>query len=94
MAKAIQVRVDDQLKKQADLILEDIGLDMPTAIRLFLKKLVLLKSIPFELKSERTENGFTVEFEEAVLKASTEKEQIGPFKAAKEAIKALKKLKR
>ncbi|MFA5842888.1 MAG: type II toxin-antitoxin system RelB/DinJ family antitoxin [Candidatus Gracilibacteria bacterium] len=92
MAKAVQIRIDDQLKKDADFILEDIGLDMPTAIRLFLKKLVLLKSIPFELKSEKTINGFTPDFEEEILKASSQKDQIGPFKTAKEAIKALKRL--
>ncbi|MCC7197402.1 type II toxin-antitoxin system RelB/DinJ family antitoxin [Candidatus Peregrinibacteria bacterium] len=91
MTKAIQIRVDQKLKEDVDLIFEDLGLDTPTAIRLFLKKVVASKSIPFELKSTRTDNGFTEEFEEEVLKASTEKDQIGPFKSANDAITELHK---
>ena len=91
MTKAIQIRVEEKLKKEADQIFEDLGMDTPTGIRLFLKKVVVTKSIPFELKSNRTENGFTSEFEEEVLKAAKEKDQIGPFKSAKEAIDELHK---
>lgn len=90
MTKAIQIRVEEKLKHDADLIFEDLGLDTPTAIRLFLKKVVVSKSIPFDLKVAHTENGFTPEFEEEVLKASKE-ENIGPFPSAKEAIAALHK---
>ena len=94
MNQAIQVRVDAKLKKQADQVLDDIGLDIPTAIRLFLRKVVVSKSIPFELKSSKfTENGFTEEFENEVLKASKESGQVGPFDTADVAIKELKKKK-
>lgn len=91
MTQAIQIRVDQKLKKEADLIFEDLGLDTPTAIRLFLKKVVVSRSIPFELKSMRTANDFTSEFEDEVLKAASEKDQIGPFNSAKEAITELHK---
>lgn len=91
MTKAIQIRVDQKLKQEAELIFEDMGMDMPSAIRLFLRKVVVSKSIPFELKSTRTDNGFTEEFEEQVLKASADKDQTGPFKSAKEAIAELHK---
>lgn len=91
MTQAIQIRVDQKLKKQADLIFEDLGLDTPTAIRLFLKKVVTSKSIPFELKSTRTDNGFTPEFEEEILRVSSDEKSIGPFKSAKEAIAELHK---
>ena len=91
MTKAIQIRVDTKLKKDAEVIFDDLGLDTPTAIRLFLKKVVVSKSIPFELKSTRTDNGFTEEFETEILKASVEKDQIGPFKSAKSAIVQLHK---
>lgn len=91
MTKAIQVRVEQGLKEAADLIFKDLGLDAPTAIRLFLTKVVVSKSIPFDLKSTRTDNGFTEDFENEVLKAASEKDEIGPFKSAKEAIDALHK---
>lgn len=91
MTQAIQVRIDSTLKKQADKVLDEIGLDLPTAIRLFLKKVVVTRAIPFELKSDLTVNGFTEEFENEVLEAAKEKDFIGPFDNMKDAIKALKK---
>ncbi len=92
MTQAIQVRIDTTLKKQADKVLDDIGLDLPTAIRIFLKKVVVSKSIPFELTSSKlTVNGFTEEFENEVLEAEKEKDYIGPFDNAEDAIRALRK---
>ena len=46
----IAVRVDDELKKEATLVFNELGLDMSTAVKLFLKQSVLTRSIPFELK--------------------------------------------
>ncbi len=46
----IQVRVDEKLKKEATDVLEQIGLDMPNAIRMFLKRIVMEKGLPFEAK--------------------------------------------
>ena len=46
----IQVRVDDKLKKEAMDILDGIGMDMPTAIRMFLKKIVIERGLPFDTK--------------------------------------------
>lgn len=45
----IAVRVDDQLKKEATALFNELGLDMSTAVKLFLKQSVLTKSIPFKL---------------------------------------------
>ncbi len=49
--KTLQVRVPDELRSNADQVLEDIGLDMPTAIRLYLNKIVQTRSIPFSLEA-------------------------------------------
>ena len=46
----IAVRVDDDLKKEATAIFNELGLDMTTAVKLFLKQSVLTRSIPFEVK--------------------------------------------
>jgi addiction module antitoxin, relB/dinJ family len=46
----IAVRVDDELKKEATVIFNELGLDMSTAVKLFLKQSVLTKSIPFDVK--------------------------------------------
>lgn len=45
----IAVRVDDDLKKEATALFNELGLDMSTAIKLFLKQSVLTKSIPFKI---------------------------------------------
>ncbi len=48
-ATNIQVRIDPALKAEAEQLFSDIGLDMPTAIRLFLKQSVINNGIPFTL---------------------------------------------
>lgn len=47
MAKTIQVRVDDKLKDNADVLFESLGLDTSTAIRMFLVASMEAGGIPF-----------------------------------------------
>ena len=46
----ISVRVDPALKKQADALFDDLGLNMSTAINMFLKSAVSHNGIPFEVR--------------------------------------------
>ena len=46
----LQVRIDDDLKLQATEILDAIGLDLSTAVRMFLKKVILERGLPFDSK--------------------------------------------
>lgn len=46
----LQVRVDDDLKNQASAIYNELGIDLSTAIRMFLKRTVLERGIPFDTK--------------------------------------------
>ena len=46
----LQIRVDDDLKNQAIQVFDDLGLDISTAVRMFLKKSVQEKGLPFETK--------------------------------------------
>ena len=48
----LQIRVEDNLKEQAMALFERLGLDLPTAIRIFLKKSVAENGVPFELKEK------------------------------------------
>lgn len=61
----INIRTDEKLKKEANKILQEMGLDMSSGIKLFLTQVVLTKTIPFPVK---TANGFTIEEEERILK--------------------------
>ncbi len=45
----IQFRVEEKIKKDATKIYEDIGLDLNTAIKLFLKKSIKMKTLPFAI---------------------------------------------
>lgn len=45
------IRIDDDLKKECDLIFADLGLNMSTAMTMFLKQVVKSRGIPFELKA-------------------------------------------
>lgn len=46
----LQVRMDEELKDEASELFEKMGLDIPTAIRIFFKRAVAEKAIPFELR--------------------------------------------
>ena len=47
MSANIQVRVDSALKAEAEQLFTDMGLDLPTAVRLFLKQSVIHNGLPF-----------------------------------------------
>lgn len=49
--KTLQIRIPDQLRADADSVLADIGLDLPTAVRLYLTRVVQTRSIPFPLEA-------------------------------------------
>jgi DNA-damage-inducible protein J len=47
----VQVRVDEKLKDEVSEIYENFGIDLPTAIRIFFKKTVSVKGLPFDLRN-------------------------------------------
>ena len=52
MAKSenIFVRVEPQVKEQAEAVLDQLGIPMSNAVGMFLHQVVLQKGIPFEIK--------------------------------------------
>lgn len=45
------LRIDDDLKSDCDRVFEDLGLNMTSAITLFLKQVVRTRGIPFAISS-------------------------------------------
>ena len=43
----ISIRMEDSLRKEADAILDELGLNMSSAVNIFLKQLVRLGGLPF-----------------------------------------------
>ena len=60
----IQNRIDSKTKKAARETLDELGIDMSSAVKLFLTNVVHRKGIPLDLL---TENGFTLAQERALL---------------------------
>ena len=70
--ETIQIRVDAKTKREARKILHELGLDMSGGVKLFLKNVINRKGIPLDLK---TENGFTLAQEQALIAETEEAKQ-------------------
>lgn len=73
----VQVRVDDELKNQATAVYEALGIDLSTAVRMFLKRSVIVNGVPFNMtlpksdyKAERAARAMQ-ELSDAALKNGT-----------------------
>jgi len=53
----IQIRIDSKTKNEAKKILEGLGMDMSSAVKIFFRQIINTKSFPCEL---RDSNGFTL----------------------------------
>jgi len=71
----IFARVEPEIKKQAEIILDQLGIPMSNAISIFLRQIVLQKGIPFEMKlpqskpvayASLTEEQFNAEIEKGL----------------------------
>lgn len=58
----IQIRIDDELKEEAVKLFNELGLDLSTAIRLFLKKSIDDKKMPFKLKGKGRDDSKDVKY--------------------------------
>ena len=56
MSKSIAIRIDDELKQQAEATLDEIGLNMTTYVISSLKALVREQAVPFELTTRQRRN--------------------------------------
>ncbi|MBU1017930.1 type II toxin-antitoxin system RelB/DinJ family antitoxin [Patescibacteria group bacterium] len=80
------IRIDEKLKKNAHQLAKTIGFSFSDLINVLLKKAVRDGGVDLRL----TENGFTPEFEESILKTH-KKGEYEEFESADEMIKHAKK---
>ncbi len=52
MSSTITVRVDDSIKKKASSVFKEVGMDMSTAINVFLKQVIRSNGIPFPVSAD------------------------------------------
>jgi len=83
----IQLRVDKKTKLNAQNTLEELGLDFSSAIKLFLRHVIITESIPFDIK---TKNGFTLSQEKEMIKQTKQALKKGKkFSSTKDLLKSL-----
>ena len=88
----VQVRVDTSVKSTVENILANMGLDMSTAIRMYLKKIEQTNSIPFAISnSQYDEDGFTAQEKREILNSwkESKQEKNKEFSSMDEAIASL-----
>ncbi|MBI3619195.1 type II toxin-antitoxin system RelB/DinJ family antitoxin [Candidatus Peregrinibacteria bacterium] len=92
--KSIQVRLDHNLKKRVEKVLADIGVDMPTAVRIFFVKVAATGGIPFMLESPQQDEYTPEQIKKLDRLAAKAKRGIGlsgPFTNVDEMIEDLRK---
>jgi len=77
------IRVNSTTKRKAQQLFNELGLDMSTAINIFLKKSVREERIPFELSKSEKPNLAT---RKAITRAEKGENLVGPFKTVEEAM--------
>ena len=76
MTKNLNLRVDAELKAQAEHIFSKLGLPTSTAINMFLKSVVRHGGIPFSLRLDETPNATTIQ---AMKEVNQGNNLVGPF---------------
>ena len=82
----LNIRTDKEIKDQADRIFSELGLNMTTAINMFLKSVVRHGGIPFSLRLDETPNAETIK---AMTEVNTGTDLIGPFHSVDEVMEEL-----
>ena len=75
MAKTtnLYVRLDPDLKKQAETILEQLGIPVSNAVNIFLKQVVMQRGLPFDVKLPAQKPKGIASLSEAELNAELQK---------------------
>ena len=68
----VTARVDENVKKEAETLFKKMGLNMSTAMNLFLKKCILEQGIPFELKVPNRETRKAMQETDDILSGKIE----------------------
>ncbi len=87
--KGIQVRIDADLSARAERVFRAIGIDTPTAIRIFFSKVAVTGGIPFDMRDD-SYYVYTPEqlkeIDEAYQESLDPKNVRGPFDTVEEMI--------
>ena len=92
----VQVRIDDELKNQATAVYDALGIDLSTAVRMFLKRSVMVNGVPFNMtlpkndyKAERAARALQ-ELSNAAVENGTSEMSLEEINAEIEAVRKAK----
>jgi DNA-damage-inducible protein J len=51
----VRIRIEDSVKEKADIVFEELGLNMTLAVNIFLKQVILRWGMPFELTADASQ---------------------------------------
>ncbi len=86
MAKiSTNISIDAEVKKQAQELFADLGLDLSTAINIYLKKAVAEQGIPFDVTRD-IPNTIT---QKAIVDSENNNDIYGPFDSVEDLMEAL-----
>lgn len=71
----LQVRVDKGLKEQVAAIYDAIGIDLPTAVRMFFKRTVMVGGLPFDGRLTVRDNAAQMAFSSMRQKVEAAQEE-------------------
>ena len=57
----LNIRIDVELKQKSEEILNELGLNMTTALTIFLRQIIRSKGIPFEMRLDTHDNETTLQ---------------------------------
>ncbi len=81
----LQIRIEDTIKQQADILFSSLGLDTPTAIRIFLNAAIENAGIPFSVQHK----AIPYSLQEAIYDSRLRKNLNGPFDSAEDAVASM-----
>ena len=81
----LQVRLNDDIKTQADLLFASLGLDTSTAVRMFLVAAIENGGIPFEVRHRTLGEGA----QQAISDSRNRTNLNGPYNSAEEAVASM-----
>ena len=82
---SVNIRMDEELKKQFDAFCSDVGMNMTTAFCIFAKTVVRERRIPFEIKADEPNEATYL----AMDKTVKDKDIYGPFETVSDLMEAL-----
>ena len=89
----VNIRMNTEMKKQAEELFEEIGINMTTAMTIFVKATLRERKIPFELKAP-DDDGFYNDYNMKTLEAAVKSMKDGTAKYVTKTMEELEAMER